>query len=120
MEMNPITTGKKRASISQKQVAALFKSLEAAQPPARDLTLTETLEELSSQLIDAKQRGHTAESIAAVLNAQGLDVQARSIKLALRKSSPRRTHLSLPRKHPRAASASGSAPADQSQLSKTY
>lgn len=110
MEMNQVTTGKKRAVIGQEQLTVLMKSLEAAQPPARNLTVVEALQVLSSQLVDAKKRGHTAESIATVLKAQGLDVPARSITLALRKGAQRKVQLAPARKSSRAARA----PVDQS------
>lgn len=84
--MNNIVQRAPRAGqeFDQPMVEGLKNALLNAPSPARKLTKKEALECMSNDLAEAVRRGHTRESIAAILLANGLQVSARTITQALR------------------------------------
>lgn len=68
---------------SREEVKDLAAALASAPTPARRLTKKETLATLVPELKKAVEKGHTKESIAAVLVTRGLIVSARAIARAL-------------------------------------
>lgn len=61
------------------QIEKLKTELGDAPVPARKLTVKETVMALVPSLRDAQARGHTIESLVAVLAGQGLTISARSL-----------------------------------------
>jgi len=68
---------------SREAVKDIAAALVSAPAPAKRLTKKETLAALVPELKKAVEKGHTNETIAAVLAARGLIVSARAIARAL-------------------------------------
>ena len=82
------------------QVDQLKNSLVNAPIPARKFTQKETVVELLPTLKELKDRGHCAASIAAVLAANGLLINARALSSLLRDAGQKDGPKSL-RRQPR-------------------
>lgn len=68
---------------TREEIKDIAAALVSAAAPARKLTRKETLATLAPELKKAVEKGHTKESIAAVLATRGLIVSARAIARAL-------------------------------------
>lgn len=67
-------------------IESLVASIKAAPPPPKEMTKREAVQAVMSELRDAMAGGHTAVSLAAVLQQDGLKVGARTLALWLAQS----------------------------------
>lgn len=80
MNARPMT----RKLLNQTRVFELENALKNAPPPPKKLTQNETLVELAPSMREALSRGHTIESLVAVLAVEGLLISARGLAKLLR------------------------------------
>jgi hypothetical protein len=64
-------------------IESLAASIKAAPPPPKELTKREAVQAVMPELRDAMAGGHTAASLSAVLQQDGLKVGARTLALWL-------------------------------------
>lgn len=70
---------------SRDEVECIANALESAPPPPRAMSKTEALDLLAAQLIAARGRGHTLESLVEQLAQQGLKTHSRAISEAIKR-----------------------------------
>ncbi|MGM9516448.1 hypothetical protein ACS5PK_19520 [Roseateles sp. DB2] len=75
----------------------LGKQLAGVPPPATRLTQTEALKRIARDLLKMRERGRTANSIAAALAERGLKVRERAVARVMADASkPKRSERSRP------------------------
>lgn len=73
---------------------ALIYAIKSAPPPPKKMTKGDTLLALKKELLAAQKVGHTAASLATVLQSNGFKVSTRAVDTLLRVSKPK-TQASL-------------------------
>lgn len=85
-----------RALLEEVHVQCLADTLQSAPPPPRKLTQREALVQLIPALKSSLKRGHTVDSLAAVLQAQGVEVSARTLRQLLNTAGEARSNRPRP------------------------
>jgi hypothetical protein len=77
-------------NITADQLDRISERIRDAPPPAMPLTVVDAVRQLAPTIAKMRKSGHTLDSVAVLLQSEGLQVTARSLSRMLRQSGGKR------------------------------